>query len=447
MLTVNPSPSHPFPHRRRALHCHPLPHPVPSSRRRSLSHPSPVSPTPSSLAPLDVDGLSEDDDFLPPTLHSAPFALKETSDESSDLLSDSASDEDDDSSSSHSSLSPAASAKAKQLATVVAKRVSLHASHPAAHHTPQASHFAANGVDKAAVVLHRKLKASSRQHRVSSHYYSPLKPLSRPPHSHELLLNSRPHRKAYLQPIASPISPLASSIATPAPLFVGSPVVDAQSFPSAPTPSSSSSRFALLLLLLRRSDGRDKLVKAVYYGSNELRWTLRTLGTLLSRHRWLTSVLTGASTLHPSPISLLGRLGLLGLLVGKRLDAVLGAMGGAMGSARQLLRFGRWVADLDALHCAWKAWRAARASSSPSLQPLLELLGAALGLLIDLLDDVEWLAEQGGGGGGGVAVCGRGVGGVVAGECGHGAAGAGGGGVDGVEGRVGMGGRRRRWGW
>ena len=404
MLTVTSSPSHPPPHRRRPLlHCHLSHSSLPSSRRRSLSHPSPIASLadPSLSLPLDPSPPSDDED-TPLTLHSAPFTLKETSDDSSDP-SDAPSD-DEDSSSSVSSVSVSTPSKPKQTVGVVGKRQLTAQAHVGQTAHPQYPTWGAS--EKGGVVpLHRKVvKASTRQHKLSSNYYLPLKASTRSPHSIDSLPSLRAHRgKGSVQPSVSAIPPsLQSPITSSGSLVLADSAESSCLLPEA-VPTSSVSRFALLLVFLRRSDGRDKLVKTLYYASNEMRWLMRIVvgkvGQLMNGRSGMGMGMGvmgkgGAGVLS---MSMVGRLAAMGVVVGRTLDGMLGAMGAAMGSARQLLRFGRWVVDLDALNVAWKEWQDSRtqpSSSSSSLLPLLSLISAALTVLIDLLDDVEWLAEQ-----------------------------------------------------
>ena len=162
-------------------------------------------------------------------------------------------------------------------------------------------------------------------------------------------------------------------------------------------PLSSVSRYALLVAILRRSDGRDKLVKTAYYGSNELRWLMQSIVAKVKGSRQLSALLSRAS----SSSAALRSLAAMAVLWCARLDGTLASFSEAMGSARQLLRLGRWVYDLQSLQEAWQEWKQTRdeqqrspAAASSATLALLELINAFLSLIIDLFDDVEWLSEQ-----------------------------------------------------
>ena len=358
------------------------------------------------LSSLAVDLPSEDDDEeeaeAPLTAQSAPFTLKETSGESSDTDEDGS---DDDSSSSVSSSSTSAKLKLNSkaggvVAVMGGKRLA------SGHTTGQGG--GVGGGEKAAAVVHRKVvRPSQRQHRLSSRHHSALRP-ARPSHSTDLLVASRALRKKAHAHEAAGHDVVPATLQTEAaeesvPSLAPSGIITslgAESISASPSSSPRSSNltsYALLVAILRRSDGRDKLVKTAYYGTNELRWLMHSIVAKLAGNQRLTRLLFGGSS---SPPLVLRRLAMLAVACGRRLDVALGHFGDAMGSARQLLRFGRWVSDLQSLQEAWQEWKDSRnclsPSSSPSssLIPLLELINAFVSLLIDLFDDVEWLSEQ-----------------------------------------------------
>ena len=405
MLTVtassNPRPIHHRP--RRLLHCHLTLNHGRLTRKRSLSHPSPVAflsdPSTASvvlLAPsVSVPGGSippseDDEDAAPSTAHSAPFALKETSGESSDT-DDEAAEDDDDSSDGISTLLSNAASKPVQPAAVAGRR-----GLPPSHHP--------RGKKAVVGALRRPDEPSLRQFKLSAHYYSPLKAPFPLAHGTVQPSTVKAHRRKHsAAPIIRDLCHIdASAVVDPLPSQVGlreAPVeLVPSSFPSAPSSSAALGSYALLIAILRRSDGRDKLVKTVFYASNELRWLSRAILTKLTTSRRLLALLSPTSPSTPSVM--LRRLAVLAIASCRRMDAVLGHLGDAMGSARQLLRFGRWVYDLQSLQEAWTEWTASRSmkatasTPSPSLIPLLELVNAFLSLLIDLFDDIEWLSEQ-----------------------------------------------------
>ena len=163
------------------------------------------------------------------------------------------------------------------------------------------------------------------------------------------------------------------------------------------------SRYALFVAILRRSDGRDKLIRTAYFGSNHMRALVHAIHTILS-HKRLLSMLSLPSFASSSPTSAV----LLRLLTAsasfcESADTHLGRLSEVLGAARQLLRFGRWVYDLQSLSEAWQEWKKCGSptedaqSSDRTIErttAMLELVNAFLSVIIDLMDDIEWLAEH-----------------------------------------------------
>ena len=97
-------------------------------------------------------------------------------------------------------------------------------------------------------------------------------------------------------------------------------------------------------------------------------------------------------------MSMVGRLAAMGVVIGRTLDGLLGAMGdshGVCASTAEVREVGRGPRRTE--RCV--EGMAGQSHSTllltlPSLLPLMSLINAALTVLIDLLDDVEWLAEQ-----------------------------------------------------
>ena len=334
------------------------------------------------------------------------FVLKETSGESSDDEEDALDEDDDDDSSSVSSSGSTPLLKpADETANTAKRAVTFHSS------VPQSPTPSAQSALTTAPVLHRKLmKPSSRQHKALTHHHSSHQSGSK---AHAV----RVHRRrlhtadsnvvllAHDAPLAIPSSPSSSPFSSVAPALSPAPVADPideapAGKPIVYVPASSVSRYALLVAILRRSDGRDKLIRTAYFGSNHARALVHSIHSQLSRNKRL-SLLLLASPSSTSPV-LLRLVGLASSFCANA-DSHLGRLSEMLGAARQLLRFGRWVYDLQSLSEAWQEWKKCESAvkgeqrgeqRAERATALLELINAFLCLLIDLMDDVEWLAEH-----------------------------------------------------
>lgn len=150
--------------------------------------------------------------------------------------------------------------------------------------------------------------------------------------------------------------------------------------PSSPVPSSNLSDselstpplriktvswHALLVAVLRRSDGRDKLAKVAQFGGDWIRCLCRI------------------ALYHKRQHSLL-----------KHLDASSVIFSDTMGSARQFLRFGRWFYDLDYLRTSYLDCCDRELSRTGYILSVLNFVNATCGTMADLLDDIEFLGDR-----------------------------------------------------
>ena len=338
----------------------------------------------------------------------ASFVLKETSGESSDEEEeDELGDEDEDSSSSASSsgstplLKPVDNAASS---TGVKRTVTFHSSIP--HLTPPT----ALPAPAALPVVHRKLvKPSSRQHKASPHHYSShqnggktyaIRLHRRKPQGAESTVILLPY-DAHPSAPQSAVSEQSESAAVDE--FSADPSVAIEpttSQSASLVPRSSASRYALLVAILRRSDGRDKLIRTAYFGSHHLRALVHAIHNRLLYNKRLLSMLSVPSS-STSPTLL--RLLTAAASFCQSADTHLGRLSEVLGAARQLLRFGRWMYDLQSLSEAWQEWKRCGSDEEnkqtgerrlEQVTAMLELINAFLSVLIDLMDDVEWLAEH-----------------------------------------------------
>ena len=419
MLTVNQlPPSLPRSHSsfRRPQPTHPSHH---SDRRPSLPHlaPSDASDRRSAAVFLrshtedededeeDEDGDEEFEVQAESRERLAAFVSKETSGESSDEENDLAEEDDDSSSSASSSSSTPVLKPADSAVSHATKRtVTFHSS---VSHAPPSSPLPPPAT---ASVVHRKLvKPSSRQHKASPNHYSSHQAASkahavrlhrRKPHTVEsaVLLLSDDTCQGAVSPLVSEQSECVTTAVLPS---SAAATVDASLGNRAPlVPLLSVTRYALLVAILRRSDGRDKLIRTAYFGSNHLRALVHAVHNRLSHNSKLLSMLSTPSS-STSPVLL--RLVAAAASFCQSADTHLDRLSEVLGAARQLLRFGRWVYDLQSLSEAWQQWKKcniiveSEQSGERRLEQataMLELINAFLSVLIDLMDDVEWLAEH-----------------------------------------------------
>ena len=420
MLTVNQlSSSLPRSHAhfRRSLPAHLSSQPT---RRRSLSHPAPSDPQdgkrPAAALRSHVEEEDEEDedeeeeeDEMAVQAEGrdrlAAFVLKETSGESSD--EDELGDEDEDSSSSASSSGSTPQLKPVDpaVANSCKRAVTFHS---------YVSQFPAPSLlppPATAPVVHRKLvKPSSRQHKASPHHYSSHQSGSkthairlhrRKPHTVEstvILLPDDTQARVHSLPVDEQSECVAAADSH---AIVAAPVEASLDKPAPLIPRSSVSRYALLVAILRRSDGRDKLIRIAYFGTNHGRALVHAIHNQLSHNKRLLSMLSIPPSSSTSTV--LPRLLAVAASFCQSADVHLGRLHEVLGAARQLLRFGRWVYDLQSLSEAWQEWKkcASNVDDKDSGErriekatAMLELINAFLSVIIDLMDDVEWLAEH-----------------------------------------------------